>query len=230
MRVMVTGSNRGIGLEFVRQLLARGATVFATARQPEQADALAALKRAHGAALHIVELDVADPHSVVNAHAAVTQQTDALDLLINNAAILIEGEGLGQLDKDNLVRTLEVNVAGPMLVTQQFMTLLAAGTQPRLVYISSGAGSIARARSGLVSYRVSKAALNMLMRVLDHDLKPKGIASLALNPGWVATDMGGADASLQAAESVRHQLQVIDALTLEQSSTFLDYDGSPIAW
>lgn len=230
MRVLITGSNRGIGLAYVQQLLARGDTVYAASRQPEQAADLQALTATYDDQLILVQMDVADADSVAAAGAAVQQHTDALDLLINNAGVNPDEGGLGDLQKDQLLWVLEVNVAGVMLVTQQFTDLLAAGANPRVVHISSGAGSLAQASAGMLSYRVSKAALNMLHRVLDFDLRERGITTLALNPGWVATDMGGADASLQPDESVRQQLQVINAMTLAESGAFKNYDGSTLPW
>lgn len=230
MRVLVTGSNRGIGLEYVRQLLARGDRVFAACRNPGAADALKQLKADHGEQLSIVALEVIDPDSVKSAYDAVRGEVDALDLLINNAAINPGHETLAEIKKSDLMRTFEVNVAGVMLVSQQFVELLKQGKNPRLVHISSGAGSIAIGGPGLYSYRTSKAALNMFNRVLYQELKPLGISSVVLNPGWVVTDMGGPNAHLQPEDSIRQQLQVIDALTMDDSGTFKDYNGDELPW
>ena len=230
MRVLITGSNRGIGLEYVRQLLARGDTVFAACRKPDAADDLQQLQANYGERLTIVQMEVVDEESVANAYAHVRQQTDALDLLVNNAAINPGSEKLGEINKSDLMRTFEVNVAGVMLVSQQFVDLLKNGEQPRLVHISSGAGSIARGGPGMYSYRTSKAALNMFNRVLYQDLKPLGIISIVLNPGWVITDMGGPNANLQPEDSIRQQLAVIDSLTMDDTGTFKDYTGDPIDW
>ena len=192
MRTLVTGSNRGIGLEYVRQLLGRGDQVFAACRNPSAATELAQLKTTYGDKLSLVALDVSDADSVSAALEAVKSQTPALDLLINNAAINPGEEKLGTIKKADLMRTFEVNVAGVMLVSQAFVDLLAQGDSPRLVQISSGAGSITQGGAGMYSYRVSKAALNMFNRVLYQDLQPLGIITVVLNPGWVITDMGGA--------------------------------------
>ena len=230
MRVLVTGSNRGIGLEYVRQLLARGDRVFATCRNPDAADALKQLKTDYDDALTLVAMEVIDPDSVASAYDSVCGQVDALDLLINNAAINPGEEKLGGIQKADLMSAFEVNVAGVMLVSQQFVDLLKNGDNPRLVHISSGAGSITQGSPGQYSYRVSKAALNMFNRVLYQELKPLGIISVVLNPGWVITDMGGPNAHLQPEDSIRQQLQVIDSLTMDDTGSFKDYNGGELPW
>jgi NAD(P)-dependent dehydrogenase (short-subunit alcohol dehydrogenase family) len=231
VRVMITGSNRGIGLEYVRQLLARGDRVFATCRNPESAQGLQTLKEQYEARLSIIKLEVVDPESVETAYAEIEKQVDALDLIINNAAINPGSEKLADIKKSNMMQTFEVNVAGVMLVSQRFVTLLKEGNNPRFVNISSGVGSIARGGAPhLYSYSISKAALNMFNQILATEVKPMGITSIVLNPGWVITDMGGAGANLQPADSIRQQLQVIDSLTMDDTGRFKDYDGTELAW
>ena len=230
MRTLVTGSNRGIGLEYVRQLLARGDQLFAACRNPEGTPNLGPLKSEYGEKLTIVKMEVTDPASVSAACDVVSGQVDALDLVINNAAVNPGEEKLGEIKKSDLMHTFEVNVAGVMLVSQQFADLLKRGEKPRLVNISSGAGSIEQGGPGMYSYRVSKAALNMFNRVLYQDLKPLGIISIVLNPGWVITDMGGPNAHLQPEDSIRQQLQVIDSLTMDDTGSFKDYTGGELPW
>ena len=231
MRVLITGSNRGIGLEYVRQLLARGDTVFAACRNPDLADDLKELQADYGDKLTLVQMDVSDENSIATAHTQVSQQTAALDILINNAAINPGREEFGGIKKSDLMQTFEVNVAGVMLVSQQFVDLLKNGEQPRLIQISSRGGSFAlNARTGMCSYRTSKAALNMLNKVIHHELKLLGIISIVMAPGWVITDMGGPNASLQPKDSIRQQLAVIDSLTMDDAGTFKDYTGSTVAW
>lgn len=231
MRVMVTGSNRGIGLEYVRQLLARGDRVFAMCRKPDDASELQVLKGTYGDQLSIFPLDVADENSIASAYEAVSAETDALDVLINNAAINPGDESFGDLKKENFMKTFEVNVVGVMLVTQYFADLLKQGDRPRLINLSSGVASLAEgAPAGLYSYNVSKTALNMLNRTMTHELKPMGIISIVIDPGWVITDMGGPGAQLQPEESVRNQLAVIDGLTMDDCGSYKHYSGREIAW
>lgn len=231
MRVMVTGSNRGIGLEYVRQLLGRGEHVFATCRQPEQAQDLQNLKNQYGDMLSIVKMEVTNANSVEQAHDDVSSQVEALDVIINNAAINFGDEVFGELKKENFMQAFEVNVVGVMLVSQQFADLLQKGENPRLVNISSGAGSLTvGAPPTLYSYNVSKTALNMLNMMLHKALSPQGVTCIALNPGWVVTDMGGPDADLKPEDSIRQQLAVIDGLTSANSGHFKDYAGGELAW
>ena len=231
MRVLITGSNRGIGLEYVRQLLARGEHVFAMCRNPDSAQELQVLRDQYTSQLVIIKLDVTDPTSVNTAYDEVSAQVDSLDLIINNAGIDLGAETLGNIQKTNFMRAFEVNVVGVMLVSQRFVHLLKCGDNPRLVNIGSGAGSMTEgAPAGLYSYNASKAGLNMLTTMLHRDLQTSGIITIVLNPGWVITDMGGANAKLQPEDSVRQQLQVIDGLTIDDSGVFKNYDGGEIAW
>ncbi|NDJ53624.1 MAG: SDR family oxidoreductase [Chloroflexi bacterium] len=231
MQVMITGANRGIGLEFVRQLLERGDTVFATARQPDEASALGHLADLYPDHLTIAALDVTDPSSIEEAYQEIGTQTERLDLLINNAGMLVRGERFGILEHDTLLNTLHTNAVGPMLVAQRFYDLLKHGAQPRLINMTSQLGSIARARGGgNYSYNASKAALNMLTRMTALRIKDEGIITIMMHPGWVRTDMGGDSASLSVVESVTAMLTVIDALTLEDAGRFLQWDGSELPW
>ncbi len=231
MRIMITGSNRGIGLEYVRQLLARGDQVFAACRNPESAQELQTLKDQYASQLSIIKMEVSDESSVSAAYEEVSKQVDALDIIINNAAINPGDESLDDIKKSVLMQTFEVNVAGVMTVTQQFIPLLQQDDNPRLVNISSGVASLARGGAGkLYSYNISKTALNMLNLMLHKDLQPMGVITLSMSPGWVKTDMGGDGAQLEPEYSIRHQLQVIDGLTPEDSGRFVDFDGEDIPW
>lgn len=231
MRWMITGSNRGIGLEYVKQLLARGEQVFAACRDPESATDLQALHAQYGKQLSLIQLEITDPDSVNQAYADVSSQVDGLDVLINNAAINSGEDTLATVTKENLMRCFEVNVAGVMLVSQRFIDLLKQGEHPRLVNIGSGAGSIGDGAPPIyLSYNISKSALNMLNMMIHQLVHPMGIISIVLNPGWVITDMGGENADMQPSESIRQQLTVIDGLSLDDSGRFKNYDGVEIAW
>lgn len=228
-RVLVTGCSRGIGLEFVRQLLERGDRVLATCRDPAQATALTAL--AAGAALCIEALDVTDPASRAAVLTAAEARWGALDLLINNAGVLRRGEAFGALEAGDFRAAFETNTLAPLLLTEAAAPLLARGEAPGVAYLSSTLGSIANTRGFYtISYGVAKAGLNMGARHLAEPLGALGIRSVLLHPGWVQTEMGGAGATLTPAESVRGLLAVIDSLPAEARAPFLDWRGDPLPW
>lgn len=228
-RCVVTGANRGIGLEFVRQLLARGDEVLAGCRDPDTATELAALDR--DGRLHVVPLDLADEASRERFVAAVEARFDGLERLINNAGMLVSGERFGSVKQDTLVRTFTVNTAGPFLLTQALAPRLAAGRAARVASVSSGMGSIARLEGfNAPSYSISKAALNMASAQLARALNPLGVGVLTLSPGWVRTAMGGPSAPLPAAVSVAGMLRVIDTTPGLPAGEFLDHDGTPLRW
>lgn len=230
-RVLVTGCSRGIGLEFVRQLLARGDRVLATCRDPARADALAALAAEAGDALLVQALEVTDPASRRAALATAEARWGALDGLINNAGVLRRGEVFGALDAADFRAAFETNTLAPLLFTEAAAPLLARGVEPRVAYLSSTLGSIANT-SGFytVSYGVAKAGLNMAARHLAAPLGALGIRSVLLHPGWVQTEMGGPGATLTPAESVRGMLAVIDALPADARAPFLDWRGETLPW
>lgn len=235
---LVTGAGRGLGLEFTRQLLEGGDTVLATARKPARAAALHRLAAQHAGRLSLVALDVSDPGSIAAAREAVGQTTDRLDLLVNNAGINGKGVPRGQrnarfgsLEPEGILRMVAVNAIGPVLVTQALADLLAKGTEPRVVSISSLLGSIDdKASGGNYGYSASKTTLNMLARVMAFDLSRLGITSVVLNPGWVRTDMGGAGAPLSPEQSVGGMLAVTARLTPGDAGRFLQWDGAEVAW
>ena len=228
---LVTGANRGLGLEFVRQLLARGDRVIATCRHPGKATALNQLAGEFPGRLHVLPLDVADPKSIA-ALARELPLLDAdvrLDLLVNGAGVLHSGERFGSLDAKQLDDSFRSNARGPLLLTQALAPLLADGA--RVANITSELGSIAAlTRFGTPSYNISKAAQNMVTALLAKALAARGIIVLALHPGWVQTDMGGSGAKLTPTQSVQGLLQVIDAATLESSGRFFDWRGEAMTW
>ena len=241
---LVTGANRGIGLEFVRQLLARGDHVVATCRHPGKASALNALAGDHPARLHVLPLDVADAKSrasLVHDLPLVLGDDGRIDLLLNNAGVLHSGERFGHVEQATLDDSLRTNAIGPFLLAQALVPLLcdvAPGHaddtgSPRTVIanISSQLGSIANTtRFGTPSYAISKAAQNMASALLANALAGRGVVVLALHPGWVQTEMGGAQAQVTPVDAVAGLLRVIDAATPSQSGSFLDWRGEPLPW
>lgn len=236
---LVTGANRGLGLEWTRQLLHRGDTVFATCRHPRMAPQLDELGTAYSDRLHKVELDVTEPDSIRRAVQAVEEETSALHLLINNAGVNGGGrsDAFGALEQERMLHVLNVNTVGPHLLAQAAANLLkttAAQEEatPKVINITSQLGSIARVRGQAAwqSYRASKAALNMLTRLLAFEMKPHEVIAVALHPGWVRTKLGGSGAALAPRESVRGMLEVVDALTMEDAGTFCAWDGHTLPW
>lgn len=230
---LVTGANRGLGLEFVRQLLARGDRVVATCRHPGKASALNQLTGEHPGRLHVLPLDVADP----KAHAELARELELLDdgeasrldLLINNAGVLHSGERFGRVSAANLEDSFRINAMGPFLLTQALSEKLADGG--KVANITSELGSIAGlSRFGTPSYNISKAALNMAGALLAKALAERHIAVAMLHPGWAQTDMGGDSASLPVADSVQGLLRVMDGLKLAQSGGYFDWQGRTLDW
>ncbi len=231
MKVLITGANRGIGLEFVRQMAIREERVFATCRHPAEAIALCELQAEYPDLVSITPLDVTDPRSISDSHDAISTQTETLDLLINNAGINIDDGGLGTFNLETMQSILTVNSIAPMLIAQQYLDLISAGSQPKIVNVSSGLGSLTNMNPiGHYSYSASKAALNMYSLRLSHDLKDKGVIVIVLHPGWVKTDMGGPNADLSPYDSTRSMLHFIDDLTLGNSGGYYDYTGETIRW
>jgi NAD(P)-dependent dehydrogenase (short-subunit alcohol dehydrogenase family) len=238
-RILVTGANRGIGLEFTRQLAARGDRVFATARDLNRAAELRELAKEYGDDhVTIVPLDVDSADSIRAAADAIGRQTDALDLLINNAGIYAArvgkdgqpAERMGELNFDDALEVIRTNAVAPLILTQALLPLLKNGTTPKVVSITSGYGSVADNSGFPYYYAASKAALNQFMRSLAGDATAKGIITIVMSPGWVQTDMGGASAPITPEQSVVGMLKVIDGLSAADNSTFKEWRGKDVAW
>lgn len=230
-RALVTGANRGLGLEFVRQLLLRGGRVVAGCRNPSSADALHALAVAHPGKLHVLTLSVDSDSSRLAFAREVADLFEGLDLLVNNAGMLATREQFGELDGQVLEQTLATNTVAPLMLVQALAPLLQRGANARVLNISSALGSIARADGFYTpTYRISKAGLNMAGVMMAHALNPSGIGVITASPGWVKTDMGGADAPLSSEESVASLLRLVDELPGVPAGEFLDRTGEPLPW
>ncbi|NUS38490.1 MAG: SDR family oxidoreductase [Lysobacter sp.] len=228
---LVTGANRGLGLEFASQLLARGDHVVATARHPGRATALNALAGEYPGRLHVLPLDVASDKSRRElVHELPLVLGDAhLDLLVNNAGVLHSGERWGHVEQAILEDSLRTNAIGPFLLAQALAPRLRDGG--RIADLSSMMSSMAtRTEFRAPSYCISKAAQNMATVMLAKALAPRGIVAVALCPGWVHTDMGGDNAPVAPADSVAGLLRVIDGLTDADNGRFLDWQGEAMAW
>lgn len=223
MHYLVTGANRGIGLELVRQLLARKQRVTATARQPERAEALQQLLGDFGDALRIVTLDVGNDASI--AALATTLGSQPLDVLINNAGVG-SNDNLMSFSREQALAIYATNAVSPMLVTRALLPALRAATSAKVVNISSLMGSVAdNTSSGSHAYRMSKAALNMATKCLAIDLARDGVVVAAMHPGWVKTDMGGKRAPIEVEDSAKGILKVVDGLDAKAAGALIDFTG-----
>jgi NAD(P)-dependent dehydrogenase (short-subunit alcohol dehydrogenase family) len=228
--VLVTGANRGLGLEFAGQYAADGWRVLAACRDPGAAVDLNRLAAESGGRIAVITLDVSDLASVRAAAQALAGTP--IDLLINNAGVgSPRGQKLGALDYAAWARVLDVNTLGPMRVTEAFLDHLAAGSGKKVVTITSGMGSIAdNGSGGSYAYRSSKAAVNMVVKSLSLDLAPRGITCIVMNPGWVRTDMGGPGGKISPQESIAGMRKVIAKLKPADTGKFFNYDGGSYPW
>ena len=223
---LITGANKGLGLEFVRQYAADDWKVIATCRRPDEAEALAAVE----GSVETYPLDVTDFARVEQLARKLSGV--AIDLLINNAGIY----GPRVVPYDNVeyavwCEVLRVNTMAPLKVSAAFLDHLNRGQDKKIVTISSKMGSIADNTSGGVYiYRSSKAALNAVMKSLSIDLSDQGVTVVVLNPGWVRTDMGGPGATIDSFASAAGMRDAINRLRIAASGRFLHDDGSEISW
>jgi len=222
---LVTGSNRGIGLEFVRQYAADGWRVLAACRNPRAAKELAAISG--DVKLH--KLDVADDSQV--RALAKSLAGEPIDLLLNNAGVGGPDTEFGKTPADAWLEVFRVNTIAPLHVAEQFIGNLEAGRRRLIVNITSRMGSIAdNGSGGSYIYRTSKAALNMVAKSMAQDLKGRRMIVVVFHPGWVKTDMGGRSAPVTPQASVAGMRAKIDALTPADSGKFFNYDGGPLPW
>jgi NAD(P)-dependent dehydrogenase (short-subunit alcohol dehydrogenase family) len=227
--ILITGSNRGIGLELAHQYAARGWQVLACCRRPDQATALNRLgEQFPNITLHT--LDVAQQDQV---QKLATQLHDCpIDILFNNAGVYGPDDAVfGNTDEARWLECLRVNVIAPMKMMEAFVTQVAASQHKLIAAMSSKMGSMAdNGSGGSYIYRSSKAALNAVMKSAAIDLEPKGVKVAILHPGWVQTDMGGPNAEITVAESVGRMREILGTMTPGNSGSFFDIDGSIIPW
>jgi len=218
--IVITGANRGLGLEMAKQYAAEGWDVIGTAREPEEASELAAID-----GVAVIQLDAADDASV---DTFVRELGDRpIDLFVNNAGIY----GPSELDRDQWLDLFNVNVIGPVKLATALKDHVTKAADGKMVVLSSQVGSIAENDSGsMMYYRTSKAAVNQAWHSLAQQWQDDGLTLAMLHPGWVQTDMGGANADLTPQESVEGMRAVIDGLTHDQNGKFYDHGGREIPW
>ncbi len=224
--VLITGANRGLGLEFARQYAADNWRVIATCRKPTLASKLIQIR----GDITILPLDVTD-FSAIEATSEILQ-AEKIDVLLNNAGIYDPNKkGLRKTDFDLWAKMLRINVLAPLKIIESFTPQVTSSDKKMIVSISSLLGSItANDTGGQYAYRSSKAALNSINKSLSVDLAVKGVISIVISPGWVRTDMGGPEAALGPVESVAGIRRVIDSLQLVDNGKFFNFDGSSINW
>jgi len=222
---IITGGNRGIGKEFIHQLLSKNQTVITGVRNPEQMDAKHEL-------LSILKLDVSDSQSVTKFAQSVSQITEQVDVLVNNAGRM-DGrwQTIGEVDPDVSLDVLNVNTIGPLRVTQALWPLLEKTEHSKVANISGLMGSIDDCLSGRsYAYRTSKTGLNMITKILSVEGQDTDVSVSCYHPGWVQTDMGGERAPVQAHESVEGLIGLIERQTIERSGRFFEYTGVELPW
>ena len=228
--VLITGSNRGLGLEWVRQYTGAGWRVYATCRHPAEATELLQLA-AQQPTLSVHRLDITASIDVRALRWEIGQQP--IDVLLNNAALYLDKDApmLGSLRYDDWMASFAANTLSAVRVSEALLANVAAGQRRLIVALTSHMGSIAEIESSdSLYYRSSKAALNAAMKGLSVALRGRGIGVLLLHPGWVRTRMGGPEGRLDAAESVAAMRRLIDDFRPADSGRFLRYDGSEIPW
>ncbi len=228
--VLITGANRGIGLEFCKQYVKQGWRVIACSRNPKQAMELSKLS-AENSNIKLYKMDVIGRKGVDELANELTDVT--IDLLIANAGIYGDSNGhaFGNLDYSDWIKTLETNVLGAIKTIEAFMPNLVRSQNPRVAVISSQMGSIAdNGSGGSILYRSSKAALNAAMKSLAIDLQTDRVGVLIFHPGWVKTDMGGPSALIDAKTSVTGMVGQIDNFKISETGAFIKYDGTHLPW
>ena len=225
--VLITGTNRGLGLEFAEQYSQLGWKVLACCRDLNNANKLFNLQKKFSS-IEILKLDVGNLNDI---NALSNKLKDrAIDVLINNAGIYRSGS-LGSVDPEAWIESFKINTIAPYILIEAFISQIMKSDLKKIISITSKMGSIDDNTSGgSYIYRTSKTALNSMMRSLTHDLTSKGVSTLTLHPGWVRTDMGGSNAWINSSESVIGMIKQIKKLSKENSGQYLDYAGKTIKW
>jgi len=224
---LVTGANKGIGFEIVRQLLAEGLRVFLTARNAAAGKEAAS---SLGGDVRFLQMDVSDDASIQKGAKTYGELSDLLDVLINNAGIYPdENFDILTISREQLVETFQTNTFGPVKVTQAFLPFLKRSSAPRIINISSGYGEIGGLSCKVPSYCLSKLALNGVTIMLNQALRSEGIAVYAMCPGWVRTDMGGVNAARSVEEGADTAVWLATDAPQTLSGKFFR-DRRAIAW
>ncbi|HRN81732.1 MAG TPA: SDR family oxidoreductase [Nitrosomonas europaea] len=229
--VLITGANRGIGLEFARQYAADGWQVVACCRQPQQAEALNRLADQYKDQFSIHRLDVRELAEIDQLSHKL--QDLPIDILINNAGVYPHAQNgeFGHISYDDWMEAFRVNTFAPLKMVEALVEQIACSQLKIVATITSKMGSIVdNQRGGSYIYRSSKAAVNMVVKSLAIDLQPRGIIAVLLHPGWVQTDMGGRGALISTKQSVTGMKSILGRVTHSDTGKFIAYDGQHIPW
>jgi len=227
--VVITGANRGIGLELARQYAQGGDRVFAFCRTPASAEALNAAAAQSGGRLNVHAMDVGDPASITAGAAAIGDTP--VDILINNAGV--NGgpkQSLEDIDFDAWIDAFKIMTIGPLRVVQAFLKNLRAASGARIMTVTSQLGASTWPYGGMYAYSTAKAGVNKVMQIMARDLKGDGVIASMVHPGWVKTDMGGPGADITAEESAAGIRSVIAGLTLDDTGKFYKWNGDIHPW
>ena len=227
--ILITGANRGIGLELSEQFAEDGWQVLACCRNPAEATQLQALSE-RGLAIELHALDVTNYAQMATLADQLANRP--IDILLSNAGIYgSKGTGFGEVDAKEWRQVLEVNTIAPLMLVQAFVEQVAASQQKLVAVISSKVGSIAdNSSGGSYIYRSSKTAVNQVVKSLSIDLAGRDIAVVSLHPGWVQTDMGGPNAEIGTDESVSGLKSILQSAGRAQSGQFIEFNGNSIPW
>ena len=229
-KVLIIGANRGLGLGFVKYYLENGFKVYATARASSDIKSLKDLSARFNEALNIYELHVDNEDSIGKFVNKLTSETLYFDIVINSAGVCIE-EAFGKWTAQGFYEQISTNLIGAALVSQAIISFLSKGS--KLIQLTSGMGSIElniNPEIGLDAYAVSKCGLNMLTRRLSEKVRNKGIIVVAINPGWVQTDMGGSSAPTPISVAIKTITKTINSLSIVNSGDFISTDGKKMPW
>jgi NAD(P)-dependent dehydrogenase (short-subunit alcohol dehydrogenase family) len=227
--VLITGANRGIGLEHTRAFVARGIHVNAAVRSLNDAGDLQALAKANPGLITLLTYDAANPDSAAQLKAAVGDVP--IDLLLANAGAMGGSkQSFGAVDAEDVVQLVRINAVAPLKLAEALADNVAKSDRRVIAFQSSLMGSIGDSSGGHYAYRMSKAALNMVAKGVSNDLNSRGVIVVTMHPGWVRTRMGGTGAPLTVAQSVAGQQQLLDGLTMNDTGHFFNYDGKELPW
>lgn len=228
--VLITGANRGIGLEHTRSFAARGIRVFAATRSPDNAEDLTKLASVHPGHITILGYDAVKPDACADVKRVIGHTP--IDLLLANAGSMGgASQAFGSVDIEDMLNLVRINALAPLKLVEALEDNIASSERKLIAFQSSLMGSIGdNSSGGYYAYRVSKAALNMIAKGVSNDLRSRGVIAVTLHPGWVKTRMGGQNAPVTVEQSVAGQQRLFDGLTSKDSGHFFNFDGKKLAW
>lgn len=228
--VLITGANRGIGLEHTRLFAVRGIHVFATARSPDTADDLAKLADIHPGQITILAYDATEPDASAALKRVIGDKP--IDLLLANAGAMgVSGQSFGSVDVEVMLNLVRISALAPLKLVEALVDNITSSDRKLIAFQSSLMGSIGdNGSGGFYAFRVSKAALNMIAKGVSNYLRSRDVIAVTLHPGWVKTRMGGKNAPVTVEQSVAGQQRLLDSLTPKDSGHFFNFDGKKLPW